>query len=112
MSRQLACSQAIHDHIRADHAAFRKLPSGGYQIVEALGGEPGDVLELRTCACGSTLSLALGVGERLEAARVAKGGVGDQSMIARCQCALRGDVEAIRAYVSAVEMERLMGGVR
>lgn len=114
MTQNLHCGTSVHAAILADLKAFRAMPlcGRGYQIVEAADEIDRDILEMRNCACGSTLSISLGIGERLVRARAARGGLGDQSMIGRCKRALGGDAEAVRSYLDAVEMEPMMGGGR
>jgi hypothetical protein len=47
---------------------------------------------------------------RLELARAARNGTGDQDMIGRCKRALSGDEGAVQSFLTAVAFERLTGG--
>ena len=49
--RAPACTRAVHDQIKRDAGAWASLPYLGLQA-----DGPRHVLELRNCACGSTLA--------------------------------------------------------
>lgn len=90
------CSRDVHDALLADPAAFVTLPLVGYQEVEANGGAPADVLELRSCAlCHSPLSRSLGAPIRAQLARARR--EDNIAMIACCRGALHGEVSALAA---------------
>ncbi len=108
MSANPTCTAAIHAALTAS-PEFARLRLIGYQQLPASATEPADIIELRRCGCcDSTLGRGLGIGARLAVAQRRD----DVAMIARCRRALAGDERAVRSYVDAVEMERLMGGVR
>lgn len=56
MSRALACSRFVHLALVSDDVAWGKLELAGYQDVEADGDDPAYRVEVRYCACGSTLA--------------------------------------------------------
>lgn len=56
MTTALRCTQALHNSLAADATSFARLELIGYQVREADGNDPADVLEVRACACGSTIS--------------------------------------------------------
>jgi hypothetical protein len=49
------CSVASHDALKADNAQWSALPSAGVQHVHADDTGAAYDIEMRTCACGSTL---------------------------------------------------------
>lgn len=53
----LVCSQAVHEALKADDAAWAALPCIGYMPECDDNGDevPGLALEGRNCTCGSTL---------------------------------------------------------
>lgn len=53
--RQLCSASVDHAAIKLDDYAWLALPLDGIQTIEASGDEPAEELELRRCACGSTL---------------------------------------------------------
>lgn len=106
----LPCTSTLHSSLVAS-PEFARLRLVGYQQLPASATEPADLIELRQCpCCGSTLGREMGIGQRLERARAAHGGMGDQGMIGRCKRALGGDEGAVVAYVEAVRFEQQMGG--
>lgn len=103
----LPCSSVSHAAITVDHRAFSIGAFIGYQAIT------GDVIELRRCVlCSATLSRPLDIGARLDRARSANGGNGDQDMIARCKRAMTADPGAVRSYIETVEFEALMPRVK
>lgn len=115
MTASLRCSSALHEALKLDVASFARAAFLSYQVVEGDNG-PVDIQELRDCPhCGRTIGRTLGIAARLAAARAAFGGNGDQDMIGRCKRALlpdpltmRIDDSAIRSFLDALEIERLM----
>lgn len=104
----LSCTAALHAALTTS-PEFSRCKFIGYQQLPASDQEPADVIELRRCAaCGSTLGRELGIGARLERARKAHGGDGDQPMIGRCKRALSGDEGAILSYLETIAFESLM----
>lgn len=49
------CSAEIHEAMKLDAAVWPTLKFIGVQILDAFEDEPEERLELRNCACGSTL---------------------------------------------------------
>lgn len=60
MTTALRCTQALHNSLAADATSFARLELIGYQVREADGDDPAAVLEVRACACGSTISRPVG----------------------------------------------------
>jgi hypothetical protein len=61
----LVCSQALHNALKADDAAWATLPLVGVQHIDADEDGPAESLELRNCACGSTLCKSIPLADRL-----------------------------------------------
>lgn len=55
MTARDACTVASHEAVKRDDAAWAALDLRGVQHVEADDAGPAEALELRNCACGSTL---------------------------------------------------------
>jgi hypothetical protein len=49
------CSNEQHAAMKTDDAIWYSLEPIGMQEIEAFEDEPAEVLEMRNCACGSTL---------------------------------------------------------
>jgi hypothetical protein len=111
VTRQLGCTRALHDALATDPKAFVRLELIGYQQVEADDIGPADVLELRNCACGSTLAVSIGAPLRARLAQARR--ADEMAMIDWCRQALAGDAQAIAVVQGRCAFEALLsGGVR
>lgn len=55
--KNLACTKSVHEAIKADARAWAGLQYIGRQYTPADEYGPAETLELRNCACGSTLAI-------------------------------------------------------
>lgn len=108
MTTSLRCTRALHDALAADATAFQALELVGYQPIEADDIGPADLVEVRACACGSTVSRPIGgpIRARLDQARHAD----DMALIDWCRQALAGDAQAIAVVQGRLAFETLLAG--